>query len=245
MNKNELPQDIEQLFFSDGHQLGSQQKIENDITRLQRTTRELYHNVDQLIDSFVQRCQADGVPADCHMGCSWCCHQAVFASTHEIILVAHYLKKHFSDEAIAEVKNRAEAKEAKLGPLSPSNTLKSRHACPLLQKGRCMIYPVRPMACRIYLSSSEPSCLNRHQNPYDPKARPALFDFILKAGQQMNVGFGSALKEQGLSVEEHRIEHILLLILNHPEKVNEWFQGGTLHKGFPFEEATQNQAGNE
>ncbi len=243
MKINELPKDLEQIFYSDGHQLGTRQKIDQDITLLQRGTRELYYNVDQLIDSFVQRCQADRIPVDCRMGCSWCCHQAVFASTHEIILMAQYLRKHYSREVVDEVRMRAEAKESQLGPLSPAAALKSRHACPLLLKGRCMVYPVRPMACRIYLSSSEESCLKRHQNPFDPKAIPALFDFTLKAGQQMNAGFGSALKEQGLSVEEHRIEHILLLLLKAPKKTDDWLKGGTLHQSFPFDEAQKDQPG--
>jgi Fe-S-cluster containining protein len=243
MNINERPKDLEQIFFSDGHQLGTQLKIEEDITKLQRSTRELYYNVDQLIDSFVQRCQVNGIPVDCRMGCSWCCHQAVFASTHEIILMTQYLKKHYSIEVVEEVRKRAEAKEAQLGSLSPAETLKSRHACPLLLKGRCMVYPLRPMACRIYLSSSEESCLKRHQNPYDTKAIPALFDFTLKAGQQMNEGFGSALKKQGLSVEEHRIEHILLFLLNEPQKADLWLKGDTLHQSFPFDEAQKDQPG--
>lgn len=244
MQTNELPKGFEQLFFSDGYRLGQNHPVRNDVTNLERGARELYHNADQLIDAFVQRCQAEGVPVDCRMGCSWCCHQAVFATTPEMMVLVKYLKKRFSPEVVADVLEKAKAKEEKFSTLSPAETPQGRHACPLLRKGSCMVYSLRPMACRIYLSSNVQSCIAKHHKPDDPKARPALFDFPLKAGRQLNEGFTSALREQGYSVEEHRIEHILLRLLTHPKTEKEWLTGISLHEGFPFDELPD-QPGNE
>ncbi len=244
MQNNELPKDFEQLFYSDGYRLGQSHPVKDDLSQLNRGITELYHNIDQLIDAFIQRCQAEGISVDCRMGCAWCCHQAVFATTPEMMVLVNYLRKRFSPEVVAGVVEKTKAKETNLSSLSPAETLKSRYACPLLLNGSCMIYSVRPMACRIYLSSNVQSCIIKHQNPDDAKVRPALFDFPLKAGRQMNEGFASALREQGFSVEEHRIEHILLGLLTQPEAEEKWLNGLPIHEGFPFEQA-ENYPGTE
>ncbi len=236
MQNKELPEGFEKLFYSDGYRLGQSHPIKDELVQLNRGMTELYHHTDQLIGTFIQRCQAEGVAVDCRKGCAWCCHQAVFATTHEMVVLIQYLKKRFSPEVVADVLEKAIDKEEKFSALSPAETSRGRHACPLLLNESCMVYPVRPMACRIYLSSNVQSCIAKHHHPHDPKARPALFDFPLKAGRQMNEGFASTLREQGFAVEEHRIEHILIRLLTHPEAEKEWLTGLSLHEGFPFDE---------
>ncbi|MGM0376412.1 MAG: YkgJ family cysteine cluster protein [Bacteroidota bacterium] len=236
MKNNSHTGDFEQMFYSDGHQLAKTRPVDNELQNLKTSLRHLHYNADLLIDAFIQRCGSENIPVDCHMGCQWCCYQSAFASTHEIIAAVAYLEKNFSPEAIGQVRERAKEKEKRLAQQTPADSLKNSHACPLLRKGRCMIYPVRPMGCRIYLSSNEKSCHAKYLNPGDPKTRPELFDFPLKAGRQLNEGFASALREEGLQIKEHRIEHILLKLLESPGKKNEWLQGATIHENFPFDE---------
>ena len=239
MKNKSTPEGFEQIFFADGNQLGQTYKVQKDLSKLKIGLRQLHHNADLLIDAFTQRCESENIPVGCHMGCQWCCHQAVFATTPEMIVVADYLERRFPKEVVEEIKERARIKEEKLSPLSPAETLQTSCACPLLRKGSCMVYPVRPMACRIYLSSDEKSCHAKFQNPDDPKAVPALFDFTLKTGRQLNEGFAAALREEGLSVEEHRIEHILLKLLESPDKKNKWLHEATIHENFPFDEIAE------
>lgn len=238
MIKNSRPEGFEQVFFADGNELAKNNPVENDLSKLKIALRQLYHNTDLLIDAFTQRCESEQIPVDCHMGCQWCCHQAVFASTHEMVVLVDYLERRFKPELLEEIKKKASIKEEKLSVLSPAQVLKTTMPCPLLRKGSCMVYPVRPMACRIYLSSSEKSCYAKYQNPQDPDTVPALFDFTLKAGRQLNEGFAAALREEGLSVEEHRIEHILFKLLESADKKNEWLHGATIHENFPFDDIT-------
>jgi Fe-S-cluster containining protein len=236
MEKSICPEGFGQVFFADGNQLGKDNPVKKEYSNLSAGVRQLYYNVDLLIDAFIQRCEAENIHVDCHMGCQWCCHQAVFASTHEMIVLADYLEKRFSPKVLDEVKEKARAKEQHMAVLSPAETLKTSFPCPLLRKGSCMVYPVRPMACRIYLSSNEKSCYAKFQRPDDPDILPALFDFTLKAGRQLNGGFASALRQEGLDIQEHRIEHILLKLLESPDAKNEWLQGATIHESFPFDE---------
>lgn len=236
MENKTRPEGFEQIFFADGNNLAKGHTVQQDISKLKIALRQLYHNVDLLIDAFIQRCESENVPVDCHMGCQWCCHQAVFASTHEMVVLADYLERRFSPETIAEIIEKAHVKDEQLSRLSPKEVLNTSHSCPLLRKGSCMVYPVRPMGCRIYLSSSEKSCQAKYKNPEDPKAIPQLFDFTLKAGRQLNEGFAASLREEGLEIREHRIEHILSKLLDSPDKKNEWLQGATIHDNFPFDE---------
>ncbi|PWD98174.1 YkgJ family cysteine cluster protein [Marinilabilia rubra] len=236
MENNTRPEGFEQIFFADGNNLAKAHPVKQDISKLKIALRQLHHNSDLLIDAFIQRCESEKVPVDCHMGCQWCCNQAVFASTHEMVVLADYLERRFSPDTVAEIKEKAREKEEKLSGLTPKEVLNTNLPCPLLRKGSCMIYPVRPMGCRIYLSSSEKSCQAKYHSPGDPQAIPQLFDFTLKAGRQLNEGFAASLREEGLDIKEHRIEHILLNLLESPDKKNEWLQGATIHNNFPFDE---------
>ena len=157
MATNSNTSNFEEVFFSDGQKLAQSVPTNKDLQNLKSSLRQLHYNTDLLIDAFVQRCTNENIPVDCRMGCQWCCYQSVFASTPEIIIVVEYLEKHFSPEAIEQVKERAKEKESRLAQQSPADSLKHSHACPLLRKGRCMVYSVRPMGCRIYLSASEES----------------------------------------------------------------------------------------
>jgi Fe-S-cluster containining protein len=237
MNTQKRPKGFEHVFFADGKQIALTHPINKDLSNLKIALRQLHHNTDLLVDAFTQRCERENVQVDCHMGCQWCCHQAVFASTYEIIVLNDYLERRFSKDVIQGVKERALKKDKNLNKLSASAALKTSYPCPLLRKGSCMAYPVRPMACRIYLSSNEKSCQRKYDNPKDSENAPTLFDFPLIAGRQLNEGFASDLRCQGLIIEEHRIEHILLILMESPDKKNEWLHGATIHDSFPFEEA--------
>jgi len=74
----------------------------------------------------------------------------------------------------------------------------------------CSIYDVRPMACRIYLSTNLDSCRRFYQQPEDESNYPALLDFPMRAGRMMNEGFKSALKTKGITARELRIDQLVL-----------------------------------
>lgn len=232
--KTSEAKNFEPIFYADGLQLGQAHPVKKDLSNLKVGLRKLYYNIDLLTDAFSQRCQNEKKPVHCRIGCHWCCHQAVFAATHEMIVLVDYLKKVYSQEKVEEIKEKAREKERQLSKLSPSEIHRANHPCPLLHKGRCMVYPVRPTACRIYLSSSKESCMAKYNG--EPGALPAVFDFPLKAGRQLNEGFATALRQEGLSIDEHRIEHILLKLLESPKKTTDWLNGQTIHDRFPFEE---------
>lgn len=117
----------------------------------------------------------------CSAGCVACCfHWVEDVNSFEAEILAAYLgKKHAGsvgriaaqcrrDEkalerlnAIVEEKLGGERNHPLAAALDPVDLLlasfyRLRRPCPLLENGRCLAYPVRPLTCRMYVSFSAP-----------------------------------------------------------------------------------------
>lgn len=221
---------IASIFYEDGQRLALEH-LNKDCTKdsLYKAMQVQYENIDQLIESFVVRCKQSNVNVDCKKGCEYCCHQLVYASIHEVLYITHYLKEHFSKEEIEGIGKKASAK-ADESVLNKENGIsKLSHPCPLLVDGSCSVYSVRPMACRIYLSSDVNSCKLRYNLQDDEKNYPALFEFLLVAGRNMNSGFGSKLSELEYQVVESSLESLLAKVINEYDFEETWWD--KLHMG--------------
>ncbi len=116
----------------------------------------------------------------CKEGCSYCCHQVVFASAPEILRIADHVKSTRSAEQVAELAARVEAAAERVRTLDLAERAAARVPCPLLDTatGACGVYPVRPISCRAYHSGDVEACraaFDRGEaNPVIP-INPALF----------------------------------------------------------------------
>jgi Fe-S-cluster containining protein len=219
--------EIDKIFFRDGYRLaGSYLEQELSPVQIREAIRALYASIDQLLDAFLQRAKAEGQPVSCKKGCAWCCHQAVFAVTHEFLYLNEYVQKHFSKDAQEGVLARAREKVKISLNSSVEEQLKIRAACPFLKGGSCSVYAVRPMACRIYLSASVASCKKEHDRPSDTRNFPGLFDFPLRAGRMMNEGFVAYLKQSGLQVSELPLEQGFSSMVSMGQSTGDWLKSG-------------------
>ncbi|MGW8314124.1 MAG: YkgJ family cysteine cluster protein [Bacteroidales bacterium] len=199
--------EINRIFYRDGYQLAHSHLQEGfTAENLMAAIGQLYDAVDGLLEVFLNRTTLEGKPAECKKGCSWCCHQAVFAVTHEILYILAQLMEGKEEEKQLRFLNRANEKSKITTRKSYEELLRFRKPCPFLTEGICGIYDVRPMACRIYLSSSEPACQRDYRDPGDEQNFPELFEFPLRAGRMLNEGFVAYLKQNGLQVSELPIE---------------------------------------
>lgn len=117
----------------------------------------------------------------CSAGCSACCSQAVPVSPAEVRSILafiggldHALQRRF-ETRIEAARRRLAA--AGLGPPTPPPNTEDRHAfthryfeagvpCPLLtDQGTCGVRPVRPLACREYLVTSDPRNCTTLEHP--------------------------------------------------------------------------------
>lgn len=116
----------------------------------------------------------------CKEGCSYCCHQVVFASAPELLRIGDHLKATRTPEQLAKLRAHAGDIAEKVKDLDLEERAKALVACPLLDetKGACSVYPVRPVACRAYHSGDVEACRGAFERcdsyPVIP-INPALF----------------------------------------------------------------------
>ena len=220
--------EIRRIFYRDGYRLAhSHLDQELNAANIKRAVTELYQAVDELLGSFLDRTASDGAPADCKLGCAWCCYQEVFAVTHEFLYLQDYTLKHLTEKQREGILERAREKVMLTLNLPVEEQLKVRAACPFLEEGSCMVYEARPMACRIYLSSSEPSCKREHDRPANGKNMPELFEFPLLAGRMLNEGFVAYLKQVGIKSSELPLEQAYSSMVTMGQTMEDWLSEGT------------------
>lgn len=128
-------------------------------TNKQRLTR-LFKVADQVIT-------AVGQDAACKNGCSHCCYQAVAMNTEEAKRIAQSTGLTMTLPAGHEL-DLFTAREKYTGK-----------PCPFLKEGRCSIYCVRPMACRLHFNlSDEPDLCDIIGRPGEPVPSPDLSPLV-------------------------------------------------------------------
>jgi Fe-S-cluster containining protein len=201
---------IEQAFFDDGYHLATsllsrESTSENHFHAMQ----ELSAVLDAFIDAFLQNANESTSPTACKKGCAWCCSQAVFAQDYEFKFLKTWMFNNLSSAEMERVRKRAKEKLRNTKNLSREDQLQHKEACPLLENNVCMIYKARPVACRIYLSSSLESCKEEFGNP-ELESFPQLYNIPFRAGRKLNEGYAKGLLELGLNIKELSIEEGLL-----------------------------------
>lgn len=223
-------QQFDEAFFNDGYNIGkSFLSVNITQNKLFLAQQQLYKQIDLLIEAFLNRSNAEGKKADCKMGCSICCNQTVLISPHEAFFLANFVSRKFASEQLRTIIERAEAKANLTSKLTIDKLLKFKNPCPLLHpiEGFCRAYQARPMACRIYLSSSLKSCTDDYNSPNDDSIYPQLFEMPLRAGRMMNEGFQAFLrkgKEDSLEVFENSLEEGLLTAMKF-NSYEKWVKG--------------------
>ena len=131
---------------------------------------------------------------------------------------------------IKKIRDRAEERIEHTVAMSTMEFLHFIHPCPFLEEDSCLIYQARPMACRIYLSSSEKSCKQQYDKPDDPDVMAALYEFPIHAGRLVNEGIRKALAETGIIPSEWLIESLLHQVFNNPNILEGWLDDYKAYK---------------
>ncbi|MCB2226795.1 MAG: YkgJ family cysteine cluster protein [Desulfarculaceae bacterium] len=128
-----------------------------DPAAFQKALAELWSQAD---GAFAQVAQAFPAEVKCGSGCDDCC-RAVFDLTPAEVLGLALAFRALPRAERREALRRAEKAAAEFDKITrlalnqpEEERLKTfsraRVACPLLQKGRCLLYASRPLTCRIY-----------------------------------------------------------------------------------------------
>ena len=128
-----------------------------DLAAFSQALESLWAQADQ---AFARVAQAFPKEVRCGSGCDDCCH-AVFDLTPAEVLGLALAFRHLPRAERREALRRADkaaadfdqvARQAMGQPEEERLTTfsRARITCPLLNKGRCLLYAARPLTCRIY-----------------------------------------------------------------------------------------------
>ncbi len=217
--------DIDNIFFNDGYRLAARMLGENPLKQaLIEIMKSAYASIDGLIRSFRRRCSREGLRIDCRKNCSWCCSQAVLVSTHEVLYIFSWMENGLGPGQKAAIREKALKKDRLTRGMEAGEFLRFMHPCPFLENKSCLIYPARPMACRIFLSMDAGSCRRQYENP-GGQENPSLYEFPLRAGRLLNEGIRSALAQKRLHVSEWLMESFLCKAFADRQVFRKWLGG--------------------
>nr|WP_255683911.1 MULTISPECIES: YkgJ family cysteine cluster protein [unclassified Xanthobacter] len=164
-------------------------------------------------------------PLACRKGCGTCCQILVAATAPEVLMVARYVRsmaagfRNVGIDLIGRLYGAADFVEPS-GNVRPMALVRE---CPFLAEGICVIYPVRPMACRGHASFNEEACVSALQGGLDnvPVSEPhrTVRGLVQNALQ-------SAMRDSGFAWGLYDLVAALKIALARPETEAEFANGG-------------------
>ncbi|MCP4262616.1 MAG: hypothetical protein GY774_34700 [Planctomycetes bacterium] len=159
---------------------------------------------------------------DCRAGCDFCCNLRVDVRPHEIFLIIENITNNFSVSEKGAVINTLKNHKSKLSKMTFNNHISSNVPCPLLDKGKCLVYTVRPFSCRAYHSLDVSSCRHSFEHPDDlEEARPrdqeldSLWHWMGNCAHEI-------YNKQGFDTTVHELGTSLLEALTMPSNSKRW-----------------------
>ncbi len=177
------------------------QERDGSMTKQAGYVNGVYESVDNAIEKELNRLEIkQGIIPTCKMGCCHCCRHFILTNRAEMHAVTQYVKREFSEKQINELRIRthqwhawdnAQPGRSRAGKVDDRVDLSNYvRCCPLLDKGLCTVYPVRPVVCRTHLVSSDPQlCMAVHE-PTSTKPNPE----VLKSVALVTEPFSKAIE---------------------------------------------------
>ncbi len=170
--------------------------------------------------------QTEGMPAlACHEGCAACCNLRVAATAPEILLVVQYIvatKPAYAKIGV-DLQRRVAQEAAITGGLDDEQRLALRRPCPFIEDGLCLIYRVRPFACRGHASFDKAACAEAVVG-LDSEALVSMPHFLVRCVVQN--ALLASLRDAGLAWGLYELNEALGLALPDPGAEALWLAGG-------------------
>ena len=203
---------------------------------LERTV-ELARNAmsatSRLAEALLSRAPSGAVA--CKAGCDHCCHQPVGLTPPEALAIAFHLRQTLASTELTTVAARLAQRAQETRGLSSAERFSPEQPCPFLERGKCSIYEVRPLACRGMNSLDAEECETRLR---DPDARAAFlargsggrsFMEPIRAFHAISAGLQLSLSElYGLDMRPLELTAALDLLLNTGSRAREIMLAGRI-----------------
>lgn len=134
--------------------------------------------------------KGQGLELTCRRGCHYCCRCAFVCSLPEGMLIARYLLAYHQD-LMSELTDKMFVHQSMQERLGPDGWWAEQENCALLtEAGECLVYPVRPINCRVHLAITEPElCLKGGGKILDP-------DKAMEARDKLAIAFTKAMTDE-------------------------------------------------
>ncbi|QSA99304.1 YkgJ family cysteine cluster protein [Methylococcus sp. EFPC2] len=181
----------------------------------------------QAYDSFERNVeiQAEGTPEPaCHKGCATCCTLRVTATAPEVLMIGRYVRWSADKLSPANIDLAGRIAEAddKTRGLDEAQRVKLRLRCPYIHNGVCLIYLVRPLACRGHVSYDVRACVEAAAGRADevPYSVPHMTVRSL-----VQNALQSALRDAGLAFGLYELNQAVRMALEDARCERAWLAG--------------------
>lgn len=174
--------------------------------------------------------QAEDYPEiACHKGCATCCTIRVVASAPEVFVVSRFVRSQSSvlKQAGVDLMQRLAEADCVTRDCDEQQRASLRRRCPYIHKGACVIYPVRPLACRGHACYDKKACVEAAAGRLGeiPFSVPhmTMRSLVQNAMQ-------SALRDAGYAWAVYELNHSLSIALADETCEEAWLSGGDVFK---------------
>lgn len=179
------------------------------VTPEESLVKAVYSSVDEAVAGVLDRlCREEGIVPSCTLGCSHCCRYHIVINVAEARTLAQYVKREFSLEQKMDLRRRTqqwhEWNEFLRGRCPPDDSARQPEpspydpCCPLLVKGACSAYAVRPVVCRTHFVSSHPLSCYAANDPESTAQSPLVIDPVFKRANPLSLGIKDHIEKTGL-----------------------------------------------
>lgn len=164
-------------------------------------------------------------PIACRAGCSACCVSKVLVLAPEVLRIARHLRDTLDDAALAALRSRVQAADARTRGLSRRERAIAGVPCPLLdERGACSVHPVRPLVCAGWTSIDVTACERHFAAPDDVPAAP-MHPPSYELANAVLAGLGWAARERGLDAVPLELVAALRIALERTNAGERWARG--------------------
>lgn len=170
-----------------------------------------YQQIDKQLKARLPTLKQPASCPTCTNASPGCCYQKLIMPFHEALPIVRWLKEHKLDTPELRVKLR-EAGAAMEG-LSPKEWFDQQTPCVFLENGRCSVYKVRPIHCRMHVVVSDPACCQNDHPEGDIAVVDvsSVFDQLIARSREIHLSMG--LKESDKRLLMGTMPRVLLVAL--------------------------------
>ncbi len=168
----------------------------------------VYASVDEVTTRGLERlCREEGISVSCRPGCCHCCRHHILVNVAEARTLAQYVRRELSVDQMDALQMRTRqwhewddsrpGRPGSGGAAGRTDLTRYDPCCPLLVKGVCLAYPVRPIVCRTHFVRSDPLSCRATNDPESTEDPPVVLTPIVQAGRPFALALRHHIENSG------------------------------------------------